>query len=193
MSDPHNFISDLVGFSPLLEKVVHRLENTSNPQLWISGSILAQTAWNRHFRLSAEYGISDIDIVYHDVSDLSEEGETSLAEKLREENADISLWIDAKNQARVHIWYEAKHGYSISAYPSLSHAIETFPTTASAVAIHLSGATMSVIAPFGLHDLINCVVRPNKTQITGSIYDAKVEKWRGLWPDLNVIPWTKAP
>src|SRR5271167_1950183 len=47
-------------------------------------------------------------------------------------------------------------------------------------------------APFGLEDLISLVVRPNRAQITASIYQAKVARWRPLWPHLTFMPWDDA-
>jgi len=48
---------------------------------------------------------------------------------------------------------------------------------------------LHVFSPYGLSDLLELIVRPNKKKITQSIYEAKVEKWLALWPGLRVIPW----
>ncbi|WP_251007896.1 nucleotidyltransferase family protein [Sphingobium sp. BHU LFT2] len=160
------------------------------PDCWLSGSAIAQTAWNTAFGLSPEYGLADIDLVYFDAADLSEEGEAHHAARIRALLPDVPLWIDAKNQARVHLWYQAKFGYPIAPYQSSEHAISTFPTTAGAVAIRPdAAATISIFAPFGLDDLLNCTVRPNKVQITQAIYEAKVARWRKCWPRLTIIDW----
>src|SRR4029077_1290893 len=46
--------------------------------------------------------------------------------------------------------------------------------------------------PFGLDDLFGLVVRPNKRQITRAIYEAKVDRWRPIWPRLTYLPWEEA-
>jgi len=47
----------------------------------------------------------------------------------------------------------------------------------------------TVCAPFGLADLFAMVVRPNTTLIPRSVYEAKVARWRRIWPHLTVLPW----
>lgn len=96
-----------------------------------------------------------------------------------------------KNQARVHIWYEDKFGYSIKPYTSTDEAITTFPTTATAVGIRPLDNRLALCAPYGLSDLLAPVVRVNKKQVTREIYEKKIARWRQLWPDLEIIPWDR--
>src|SRR6516165_8148844 len=49
-------------------------------------------------------------LVYFDVGDLSADREMRQATRVRNLLADIPIWIDTKNQARVHLWYESKFG-----------------------------------------------------------------------------------
>ncbi len=182
-------LSSIVTASPVLSTILGRWDAIALPDCWLSGSAIAQTAWNAAFGLSPEYGLADIDLVYFDDADLSEEGEVKQATRIRTLFPDVPLWIDAKNEARVHLWYEAKFGYPIPPYQSSEHAISTFPTTAGAVAIRPGGAGLSIFAPFGLSDLLSCTVRPNKAQITQAIYEAKVARWRSCWPALTIIDW----
>jgi len=182
-------LRSIVAASPLLTSILNRWGDVGLPNAWLSGSVIAQTAWNAAFGRSPEYGLADIDIVYFDPADLSEEGEARQADRIRALFSDLPLWIDAKNEARVHLWYEAKFGYAITPYRSSEHAISTFPTTAGAVGIRPSIAGLSIIAPFGLSDLVNCTVRPNKVQITQAIYEAKVSRWRRCWPELTIMEW----
>ncbi len=88
----------------------------------------------------------------------------------------------------MHLWYEARFAMPISRYTSSLDAVETFPTTASAIAI----SPDAVQAPFGLDDLMWPVVRANATQIDKAYYDQKSRRWRRYWPDLRVLPWDKA-
>jgi hypothetical protein len=121
---------------------------------------------------------------------MSELGEARHAERLRRLFADLPVQIDVKNEARVHLWYTAKFGYSISPYTSTQHAITTFPTIATAVGVRPGRSGFSISAPFGLSDLLLPIVRPNKVQITRSIYEAKVARWRPLWPKLPIVDWS---
>ena len=99
--------------------------------------------------------------------------------------------LDVKNEARVHLWYEEKFGYPIPPYQSTAAAIATFPTTATAIGVRRYGAQFECCAPFGLDDLFDLIVRPNKVQITPAIYDAKVARWRAEWPQLTFLTWNE--
>jgi len=175
--------------SPILSTILSRWEVVDLPDCWLSGSAIAQTMWNATLGFPPEYGVADIDLVYFDAADLSEEGEIHQATRVRALFPEVLLRIDIKNEARVHLWYEAKFGYPIPPYQSTEHAMSTFPTTAGAVAIRPGATGLTIYAPFGLSDLLSCTVRPNKIQIKQAVYEAKVARWRNCWPALTIIGW----
>lgn len=163
------------------------------PDCWLVAGVLAQTVWNDAFGLPSTHGISDIDLVYFDGDDLSEEAEARHSKRIRDLFFDLGMWFDVKNEARVHLWYAVKFGNAIAPYVSTEDAITTFPTTATAIGVQPGPGVLRVSAPCGLSDLLGLIVRPNKKQITQSVYDAKVAKWLALWPRLRVIPWNAGP
>jgi len=189
-SAAHRSLRSIVAESPVLNTILTRWADINLPDCWLSGSAIAQTAWNAAFGLAPEYGLADVDLVHFDKTDLTEEAEARQAARLHELFADMPVRIDAKNEARVHLWYEAKFGYPIEPYRSSEHAISTFPTTAGAVGIRPETGGLSVFAPFSLDDLLSCTVRPNKVQITEAIYEAKVARWRSCWPSLTIVNWS---
>lgn len=175
--------------SPLLSIIVARWSHISLPDAWLVAGAIAQTVWNDGFGLPAEHGIADVDIVYFDGDDLSAESEAAQSARVRDLFADLSVWTDVKNEARVHLWYEAKFGQPLTPYVSTADAISTFPTTATAVGIRPGTNGLELVAPFGLADLLGLIVRPNKKQISRQVYEAKVERWLTLWPGLRIVPW----
>jgi hypothetical protein len=175
--------------SPIVATIVDRWPEIGLPDCWLVAGCLAQTVWNDAFGLPATHGISDIDLVYFDGDDLSQETEASHAARIRALLADLGLWVDVKNEARVHLWYAEKFGNALTPYVSTEDAITTFPTTATAVGVQPRADGLHVFSPYGLSDLLGLIVRPNKKQITQPIYDAKVKKWLGRWPGLRVVPW----
>lgn len=175
--------------SPIVATIVDRWPQIDLPDCWLVAGCLAQTVWNDAFGLPATHGISDIDLVYFDGDDLSAETEAGHAVRLRTLFADLGLWIDVKNEARVHLWYAEKFGNVLAPYVSTEDAITTFPTTATAVGVQPRAGGLLVFAPYGLSDLLGLIVRPNKKQITQAIYDAKVKKWLARWPGLRVVAW----
>jgi hypothetical protein len=175
--------------SPIVATIVDRWLQIGLPDCWLVAGCLAQTVWNDAFGLPATHGISDIDLVYFDGEDLSAEAEAGHAALVRTLFADLGLWIDVKNEARVHLWYAEKFGNALAPYVSTEDAITTFPTTATAVGVQPRAGGLHVFAPYGLSDLLGLIVRPNKKQITQAIYDAKVNKWQAKWSGLRVVPW----
>jgi hypothetical protein len=179
--------------SPIVATVVGRWSEVGLPDCWLVAGCVAQTVWNDAFGRPAGHGISDIDLVYFDGADLSAEAEARHAERIRTLFADLGLWVDVKNEARVHLWYAEKFGKALAPYVSTEDAIATFPTTATAVGVQPRANGLRVFSPYGLSDLLGLIVRPNKKQITRPIYDAKVKKWLARWPDLRVVPWDARP
>ncbi|NEH47469.1 hypothetical protein GR210_01515 [Rhizobium leguminosarum] len=175
--------------SPLLSTLLHNWDKVALPDSWLVAGAIAHTVWNQTFGFPLAHGINDIDIVYFDANDLSEDAETDHAARVRTTFSDLPIWIDVKNEARVHLWYEAKFGYRINPYTSTTDAIATFPTTATAVGLRPGNGSVEVCAPFGLFDLLGGVVRPNKRQIRREIYEQKVGRWIEVWPNLSVVGW----
>jgi hypothetical protein len=175
--------------SPLLQPILTCWPEIALPNCWLVAGAVAQTFWNHRYGFDPAHGVLDIDLVYFDDADLSSDTETRHGERLRARFADIPAWLDVKNEARVHLWYAEKFGFEIAPYLSVEAAIETFPTTATTIGVQPAESGLEIYAPFGLDDLLNLCVRPNKKQITPDIYEAKIARWRTLWPALFCEPW----
>ncbi|WP_053367655.1 nucleotidyltransferase family protein [Bacillus sp. FJAT-27245] len=159
-------------------------------EYYIGAGAVTQAVWNEISGYHPQYGIGDMDIVYFNGDDLTEEGEKSIETRIQSMLQPFPFKIDVKNEARVHLWYEKKFGYRIKPYTSLEAAIDTWPTTATAIGIRKDEkGTYTVYAPYGLGDMFGMIVRANKVQITKEIYEAKAFKWKSKWPALTVIPW----
>ena len=178
-----------VRSSPLLGPILDRWGDVHLPDAWLVAGAVAQTVWNARLGYAPEHGIRDVDIVYFDDTDRTAERETREERRIRSLFADLPMAFDVKNEARVHLWYEKKFGRAIPPYRSSEEAIATFPTTATAIGVRPTDDRLEITAPFGLTDLMGLVVRPNKAQVTQAVYDAKIARWRSLWPGLDIRPW----
>lgn len=174
----------------LLFEVLSRAHLLELENYYIGAGSLVQTVWNYLSGYPLMNGIHDIDLVYFDTDDLSFAAENKVIQETNKLFQDILLKLDVKNQARIHLWYEDHFGYSIEPYHSLESAINTWPTTATAIGVKINlNRDWSIYAPFGLNDLFGKIVKPNKVQITKEIYEKKVNRWLSVWSDLKVIPW----
>ena len=172
-----------------LGEILERFEEIVLPDSWLVAGAIAQTIWNLGHGQPAEFGLKDVDLIYFDEQDLSFEAEASHERRLRRLFQHLPITLDVKNEARVHLWYEDRFGHAIKPYSSSVDAIATFPTTATAVGVRQMRSKFECCAPFGLDDLFSLVVRPNKRQITRATYEAKVDRWRPIWPRLTFLPW----
>lgn len=175
-----------------LWQIISSFDDIGLPDCWLVAGAVAQTIWNDLLGRSAGAGVKDVDIVYFNAGDLSAEAEAIEEVRLRSRFARLNLELDVKNEARVHLWYEKTFGYPISPYRSTAAAIATFPTTATSIGVRWRGARFECCAPYGLDDLFNLAVRPNKVQITSAIYEAKVARWQAEWPELRFLTWNES-
>ena len=186
--DEEDRLRTIMKSSPTIERLLSRSAQIGLTDGHICAGCIAQTVWNHATGRPPLYGIADIDVIYHEPADLSEEGETQATLQVAQCLGDLPVKLDVKNEARVHLWYAARFGKPIDPIRSISDAVITFPTTATAVAVALDDRG-SVVAPFGLDDLLGLIVRPNRRQVDRPVYDAKIVRWRRLWPEITYLPW----
>ena len=131
----------------------------------------------------------DVDLAYFDSDDLSADGERAVEAALAARCPE--LLFEARNQARVHLWYEAEFGDPIEPYRSIEHAVSTWPETATAVGVRLlADDRIEVLAPLGLDDLFAGVLRRNPAQATPAIFRARLARRPDLaerWPLVQVV------
>lgn len=183
-------LEKIIMSSDPIKEVILKASSIGLKNYYIGAGCIAQTVWNYFFNKPLMYGIKDIDFVYFDDKNLDLEAENYVVRKVKEFYPNIKLELDVKNEARVHLWYKSHFGYEIKPYKTLEAAIDSWPTTATAVGVRKEkDGAFKVYAPFGLEDLLSKIVRANKKQITEEIYNEKVHKWIKKWPDLKIIPW----
>ena len=184
-----DFFLSIIQKNEQVHTVIETAQDLNLSNWYVGAGCLVQTVWNALSDRPLSENIKDIDLIYFDSSDLSEEAEETMAQKVREKYSNVPLELDVRNQARVHLWYKESFGYSIKPYQSTEEGINSWPTTTTSVGVRFETSQYEVYAPYGLNDLLSLVVRPNKSQITEAIYDKKVARWHQCWPHLTVVGW----
>ncbi|MFA6428160.1 MAG: nucleotidyltransferase family protein [Candidatus Buchananbacteria bacterium] len=172
-----------------IQLILERAQKLGLLNWYLGAGGIAQTVWNIKHGFDPENCIKDYDLVYYDAKDISYDAENYFIKKGKDLFKDIPIPVEIINEARVHLWYKKHFGKSINQYGSVEEAIDTWPTTATAVGVRKIGSQCRVYRPFGLDDLLNMIVRPNKVLITEQIYQDKVDRWLKNWPSLKVVPW----
>ncbi|MBT2638590.1 nucleotidyltransferase family protein [Bacillus sp. ISL-39] len=191
MKEYGDLLVETISKNEPLMRVIKVLKDLNLPfQYYVGAGCITNTVWNDICGYPLVYGISDVDIVYYAPEDITSESEKKLKGKLLNLLGDFQFKLDVKNQARVHLWYENKFGFPIEPHQSLEEAIDSWPTTATALGVRQEeDGAFKIYAPYDLDDLFSLVVRPNKRMITREIYENKVQKWQEKWPKLMVVPW----
>ena len=182
-------LDHILSQNKLLHDIIQKMVNVGLSNYYIGAGCIAQTVWNYQSGFELMHGISDVDIVYYDNADLSYEAEDAVIKRIKQVIEPCVVPVDIKNQARVHLWYKQHNGFDIAPYDSVESAINTWPTTATAIGVRMEREGLKTYAPFGLDDLFDMAVKPNKTLITEEIYMHKVKKWSKKWPLLTITQW----
>jgi uncharacterized protein len=106
--------------NPINNIIADELFRLALPDAWLVSGCLVQTAWNVLTNRAVDYGINDYDVFYFD-TDTSWKAEDAVIRTLAEHFAVHGIRVEARNQARVHLWYPEKHGLP---YPPLRCSTE---------------------------------------------------------------------
>lgn len=156
------------------------------PDWWVCAGFVRSKIWDIVHEYNKRTPLSDIDVIYFDPSNRSEEEEKRLERHLHRMHPNVP-W-SMKNQARMHL------ANDIAPYSSSVDAITKFPETATALGVKLDEQrNLTLTAPHGLEDVLNVVVKPtdyfknNKQRM--EIYRERIAKkhWAEKWEKLQYI------
>ncbi|KQS45467.1 nucleotidyltransferase family protein [Exiguobacterium sp. Leaf196] len=128
-----------------LQQMLEIVERLDLSDWWICAGVLRSKIWNFE-----RHETSDIDIVYFDPSDLSEETEKRHEQYL---NSQMDLLWSVKNQARMHTINE------LPPYTSAQDAISQFPETVTAIGV-TRRPDFELYLPYGADDFMDRIIRP---------------------------------
>ena len=154
----------------------------------IGAGAVRNLVWDALHDYATPSRLPDIDVAYFDASDLAPDTDAELQRRLREAMPGIP-W-EVTNQAAVHRWFEAYFGHAVEPLASLRDAVASWPEYATAVGLCLhQDDSIEVIAPHGLADLFDCVVRRNPTRVSMETYRLRVEQknYALRWPRVTVV------
>jgi hypothetical protein len=170
---------------PVNAALLSRLPGLGLPQGFLTAGCLFQAAWNRRSANPPGWGVKDYDVFYFDDSDLSWDAEDAVIRRVQEAVADLGATVEVKNQARVHLWYEARFKSPCPRLRSARHGIDRYPIACTRVGIDLADGTL--YAPDGLDDLAAGVLRMNPLLPMREIFLRKAGEYQARWPWLQVI------
>ena len=183
---------DIVLGNETIRVLTDRLANLDLPDPYLAAGCLSQTVWNHVSGFPPAHGITDYDVLYCDLDELSWEGEDRIIRRCASAFADLCVDVQVRNQARVHLWYPVKFGVSHQPLRSAREGIDSFLHCCSALGLRKTPAGYEVYAPFGFDDVFGMIVRPNYLHDLPGQYEEKADRWRRTWPSVAVVPWSSA-
>ena len=149
--------------APMLMRVLSVARHLCLPDWLVFSGAVYQPVLNQLTGRPLDYGIKDYDLAYFDPSDLSYEAENAVIRRVKAAfDEPLRAMVEVRNQARVHLWFEAKFGEPYAPLSCTAEALERFASATFAVGVRLeSDDRLHIEAPFGLADLFALRVAPN--------------------------------
>ena len=166
--------------------VLHIAEELNLPEWLIGAGFIRNKVWDYlHGYQKETADTADIDLIYFDQHGNDENADEKLSEKL---NTKTGLNWEVVNEAYAHKWYTIKPPQYISS----EDAVSKWPETATCIGVKIENGNLHLIAPHGIGDLVNLIVRPSPAFIDeGNVKNVVVERmnkkrWLEKWPKLKL-------
>lgn len=166
-----------------LHALLLHVESLGLPDCWIGAGFIRNTVWDvLHGRAIDVSRLNDVDVIFFDPSDTGRERESDLENRLHEISPG-AIW-SVKNQARMH------RCNGDAPYRDTFDAVAHWAETATALAARSLDGRIDVMAPHGVKDLLNLIVRPVPAfEQKMEVYRKRVlsKDWPARWPRLTML------
>jgi hypothetical protein len=104
-------LTAIVRATPLLMQVLSVARHLGLPDWLVFSGAVYQPVLNHLTHRPLDYGSKDYDLAFLDESDLSYEAENAVIRRVKTAFEEpLRGMVEVRNQARVHLWFEAKFG-----------------------------------------------------------------------------------
>lgn len=164
------------------------VRSLSLPHWCIGAGALRNVVWDWLHKYTKPSFLSDIDVAYFDVADVTRQRDRDLDALLTEKQPGAPWQVT--NQAGVHLWFNRRFGYSVEPLISIEDAVGSWPETATSVAVSLlPDDQLKLIAPYGLGDLFSMIIRRNPRRVSVEEYRRRIvsKKYQERWPKVRIV------
>jgi hypothetical protein len=176
-------IADFIAQNPRMMRCLAVLAAHGPAGAWIGAGFVRNAVWDHLSGLDTEaLPPADLDVVFHDLVNVTAEQDARIEAALCAAAPDLPWSV--RNQARMH----ERNGHR--PYRDVSDALAHWAETAAAIAARLGPQGIEILAPFGVEDVLEIIIRPTPTFRTKpEVVSARLEAkgWRTRWPKLRVI------
>ncbi|WP_256680144.1 nucleotidyltransferase family protein [Pseudomonas sp. Marseille-P9899] len=170
--------------NPVNAALLRILADLDLPDAMLTAGCLFQALWNREAGRPLDWGVKDYDVIYFD-EDLSWEAEDRVIQRVRRACGDLADKVEVRNQARVHVWYEAKFGAAYPPLRSVTDGIDRYLVRSTCLGLNVrSGALYST---HGLDDLRDGLLRSNPLNHQPAMFLRKARSYQERWDWLMIV------
>lgn len=182
MTNYETQLIDIIKNDDNIISILKTVEKLKLNDAWVAAGLIRNKVWDVLHNINTP--INDIDVIYFDSTDTSWETEKDIEKKL--EILMPNLPWSVKNQARMHL----KNGFD--SYTCSFDGVAHFTEIPTAIAVKMCNSELEIMAPYGLEDLFEKIVKPtpyyqNNSKLH-SIYIERMQekKWDDIWIELYV-------
>ncbi len=176
-------ILKLIQDDPHMMRILSYAEQMDLPDWAISAGFVRNKVWDHLHNYKENTPPTDIDLIYFDANGTYSEKdiEAQLTKRAPGVNWEIV------NQATSHSWNDE------TPYTSTADAMSKWPETVTAVGVKIENGTLQLIAPLGIADLVEMIVRPTPAFSVSErklqrVRDRVIQKrWKEKWPKLTIL------
>lgn len=175
-------IIDLIKEDKWMMDILKVAKSLDLPDWMIGAGFVRNKIWDYlHGFENKEVPTNDIDLIYFEPNNLSEQIDKKYSRQLKEQT---SVSWEVVNQARTHLWHNRP------SYKNTEEALSEWVETPTCVAVRLEkDDSLTFFAPHGIDDLVNLIVRlsPNNSDIKAYKERQKKKGWKEKWPKLKIL------
>jgi hypothetical protein len=176
-------IADFIAHNPRMMRCLAVLAAHGPVDAWIGAGFVRNAVWDHLSGQDTEATpLADLDVVFHDPAIATAEQDAAFEAALRTAAPDLPWSV--RNQARMH----ERNGHR--PYHDIADALAHWPETATAIAARLGPKGVEILAPFGVHDVLEMIIRPTpafRTKPEIPLARLAAKGWRTRWPRLRLV------
>ena len=181
-------LEDILRAAPSMMTVLELSRELDLPDWLIVSGAVYQRVWNHLTGREPDYGVRDYDVVYFDPDTSWDAEDVFIRRAAALFPPPLSDLVEVRNQARVHLWFEAHFGEPYEPLSSSAEALSRFVAPAFGVGVRLeSDDSMTIRAPFGLEDVFAMTLRPNPNRPLAKGWVKTTTSANARWPEVTVV------
>ena len=174
-------ILEIISEDSWMMNVLQEVEKLGLNDWMIGAGFVRNKIWDYMHGYEKRTPLNDIDIIYMDREDLSEETEEKYQEKFSKKYPEVE-W-SFTNQARMHIYHNDE------SYKNCEESLSKWVEEPTCIAVYLEDDKLKLVTPYGVDCFDKLEVRPSPGFSRDmEIYRSRINKkrWQELWPKLKI-------